>query len=317
MSHKQKMISLLATFVALSSVTFANADPIAYWTFDEPAISGGQPNDQRTNSINTLHNYQMKRGISSGSDSKDPQWAEGIKGNAWKYSAVVNNTANTGTHGSSGWTSDTYFDNLNLNVFTIEGFFKLDSLPGSGSKTNMYTILDYTDYENASNHKYTIRVRRYAAAEVGGDPTFRLDYEETISNGTSAENININTTSLSADKWYWFGVTRDASNKINISLRDMDSGDMFTNSKTMSSSGLDFSKAALGDENRAILTGVSLAENTNGDAYHYRNFDGLIDDIRISDQVLSPEHMLYNSIPEPGSLAILGLTVLPLFGGRK
>ena len=271
---KKSMVLFITCCCLCLSVSYG--DTIAHWRFSE---NGGQ--EVANSAVGGSDTIRLKRGLISDEDFNDPDWVtDGLSGSAMRFEANVD--TKTGTmisHAASCQNSD--FMLLNTPSFTIEMFFKLDTVPDSNwNETTPYYLMDYCDLN--SYHRFAIRItgktiQYYQQDNAGNGQTVSMD-----TTGTEAE--------LTTDQWFWIAVTRnDSDGATAIHLFD-------TNSHVLISSIGTTATPFILDVGGTASPYFAIGAQKGGGAYFSRTFDGIIDEVRISDTVLLDEQMLYNQI---------------------
>ena len=275
----RSLISITAC-VFLIACGSSSGTTIAYWQFDE---GSGQ---KVANEISSTAELQL--GNSGGEDIYEPTWATGLRGNALKYDLYSENGNITNfTKNSSSWVASDATSLAPTGSYSVEMLINADSFPAWGAGGPMGLIV----FKDIANGKIQYLMRTYISATG----TKLLGFYSQHSDGT-ATNLYMDVDAaglvMSTHKWYYAAAIFDsATNNLELIIRDMDSGDMA--SQSFASKPV-FGTAATPNP----LFGVGYEGGTG------RCFDGLIDEIRISDTALADEARLYK-VPEPATLALL------------
>jgi hypothetical protein len=161
-------------------------------------------------------------------------------------------------------------------AFTIEGFIKFN--------------VDHTGIFFTKRDGRGIQLH----VDTGGTLNFIVD-----GGGNNNPRISWNDSNLTDNQWHHFAAIREGDGDMRIFVDYVEDTDPANNGKSFVSGTL---------ANDAALT---FGANENGGF----EFDGFLDEIRISDEVLTPDQFL-QTIPEPTTLVLLGLAGTALLGRR-
>ncbi|WP_432800163.1 LamG-like jellyroll fold domain-containing protein [Poriferisphaera sp. WC338] len=282
---------LVACALALGITTGAtHAATIAHWNFEEQT---GQDIANDAGASLTL-----RRGT-SGSGWGDPAWsAGGFNGTGGLHYNSGAPGANPDYHVSTAKVTAEAAQ-LSLTSYTAEIFFKLDNIPPTGfSRTKPYSLLSQYDTTN-NKLNYLLRI----SGKSNGKGQLNVYYDKAAGGGQSLNS----SIELDANVWYYAAISRaaDGTQKLMVAdVSDLDNISITTNSA--SGTGAPFSgagKFALG------------AQGTSSS--FQRGFVGIIDNVRISDEVLDESALLVNNIPEPASLLLFGVGGLVLVSRKR
>ena len=215
---------------------------------------------------------------------------EGIE-NAVSDSSANNNN---GTIYGATWSSDTPFSYTGNHALSFDGIDDYIKIADSNSLdlTSAFTFeawikLTSTGYRyiGDKNHVYGLKIQDNTSRPLGF-----VEAGGTIYEVTSSEQIALNT-------WVHLATTYDGS-----ALKIYVNGEL---------------KGTNNDPNGNIYSssGDLFIGKYGGGGY---NFSGLIDEVRISDEALSPQQLGYSdslaAIPEPASLSLFAIGLLGLLG---
>lgn len=171
--------------------------------------------------------------------------------------------------------------------FTIEAFVRLPSVPAA-------TIMIASEYNQAGNaNSWYFGINNAGQLRLG-----------TSSGGTGATNAAVNSTfgsALAANTTYYVAAVFNAG-AVTFYLQDMSNeGSLLSNARSVSNTSVFAANVNLN---------IGSAVSTNGPTD--RNFfNGIIDEIRLSDNALATNELLVTSIPEPSSsTALIGGSLL-------
>lgn len=262
---------------------YMHGSTIAHWKFDYDYATAGQVIDNVDNDI--LLNLQLGWDMSpSPDDPREPileptgGWYGGAMhckgyieaGNNCTYARTrvwddVNNPADAAEIAALRPTAS----------YSIETIFNIDAYPADGSSMG---ILRYREYGGSNRTLYLMKTYKQ---DVGGTlHTFIAFYGSgtTVSFDTQAAGLTLNP-----DNWYYFGAFfNSATNKVDLYVRDLESGTMVSKVDQAMNPLLDLTG---GDP----LLMIGSETSSTGSC-----FDGLIDGVRISNQYLPADCRLYN-----------------------
>ncbi|AQQ70977.1 hypothetical protein SMSP2_01341 [Limihaloglobus sulfuriphilus] len=273
---KLLVVSCLLVIVLSSAASYAAT--LAYWKFDEGAADSQLLADSTGNTTN-----EFIRGTSA-SGFMDPTWTAGIKGDSAlhfeRLSAFPNGQVASFIN---GYDPELNSSALISSSFTVEAFINMDTLPDEGYSAVRYVVsLCDRSGTYASYWNYSIRMR-------------------TADGKTYAEG-----NSRAADG-SWPTVTSSVALDAGVNYYLAYSYDDTTGEATIwvdeHSDSVTFTSAPISNAlEHPMFTIGARAPSTSYSAF----FDGVIDDVRISDTALTQSELL---VPEPTTAAIL------LFGG--
>ncbi|WP_432799353.1 LamG domain-containing protein [Poriferisphaera sp. WC338] len=283
--YSKPLAGVVVATALFAGSSVASAATIAHWEFSEgsgqTAASVGDPGSL----------YKMTLGA-SGSTASDPIWTIGRAGAGGALKFVNEKTNSEGDRdfliNHTGVVPTSNVNGLQLTNFTVEAWINLSSLSSGFSNEDPYTIMHLTGKSGATS-------RTNFALRANGNKLEGF-YSDT---GGTTRVITHTLADLKADEWMHVAFGRDSTtNQSKLWINGIERVSTETNDPI---SGLSDLKFAIG------------ADITSSGARR-RSFDGLIDDVRISDQLLTTGELL---IPEPASLGLLGLSMLMLPRRRK
>lgn len=173
---------------------------------------------------------------------------------------------------------DQYGDEYNTPSFTFEAFFKTNGdTSGSGVQTVVFNHEGHLNYTIGLNEAGPGAIN-FAGFDGGGFPSVSLD----------ARNY--------ADgEWHYVVASYDAGSN-EMSLRVLNEDGSLDSTSAILTNDLDVGGAG----------NMFIGRNTFPVGADPRTFLGLIDEVRVSDMVLSDAELL-GAVPEPASLALLSL----------
>lgn len=280
----KRFTPLIAAGVCAAGIvtTTSHAATIAYFKFDEGS-------GQDAASTGTMGVNPLKLGFSN-STGGDPAWVTGVEGSGLDFDPSGNNFVayNPSQSDSAALTQDS--------SFTIELFFRPDNLPVGGN-TSQTLISLYEEDGGLSTRNYELRLRTTTGT---GNPTF-LEGLYQNDNGLVG-GVPFGSAALTAGETYYAALIYDASTdtlttRLN-NVTDVETGVVTTD---------------------GVFTDPAfvIGARTNGGTNYEQNFDGLIDEVRISNSVLIESELLINTIPEPGSMALLAAGTGLVFARRR
>ncbi len=269
---KRTLLTLLLTLAVVSS---AKAGTIGYWTFEE--------NDgQYAYCAPIASSAATLRLGSSGTAYQDPVWtAEGYSGSCLHFHNIVDGP--DGAIDILRPESDTDVSQFSTESFTIEAWIKLDSIPISDyDYYNPYTILSFggTDGADLNKHAYFLRINR----RDNGTGLLNGYYYAADESSKSV----IHSAELQVGQWYHVAFAHDASistDNISIWVNGVE----------------EVSSSALQPRTDLTLTGESLCVGAMWT--RQRCFDGIIDEVRVSNTRLTTNELLINADTQRRTLA--------------
>ncbi|MFI4910272.1 MAG: LamG-like jellyroll fold domain-containing protein [Sedimentisphaeraceae bacterium JB056] len=257
------MVVRFITFIILVLVAFSGinsyADTLAFWKFDE---GSGQSLTDETGLVSS----NFVRGTST-SDWMDPQWTTGICGN----SALLFSSVSPGDVCSfiNGYTPETDSAALVSSDFTVEAFVKISALPAEGYSYASYVVSlcdrsgTYANYWN-----YAIRLR-------------------TENSYTYAEGVS------RASDGSWLTVTSSVPLSTGVVYHLAYSYDSLTEEAVVRVNGSSDSTVFSADPISDLLEHPMFTIGAKAPSTSYSSFfDGIIDEVRISDTVLADEQLI-------------------------
>jgi hypothetical protein len=252
---------------------------VAHWRFDEDNISEDEQKFYNAKGVDV----DLQNGNSSGTDDHDLTYYtngfydEMVAGENYLAEPVGAKYARSTTLPSDLVSAQA----LRMQKsYSIEAVFNVDSFPTDGDSTNKEMgIVAYRDYNLATARLYLIKTYK----DSSGHPIIRFEAQH---DGYSDTTITVNTDSspspITPDEWYYVGVFYDDNtSSISLQLRHLESGAGFTTSAVASHP----IHSLAATPNPVLLVGSQNMSNTS--------FNGRIDDVRISNDCLTPKDRLY------------------------
>lgn len=290
-----RRIGIVSTALIVASMTGAatsvHAGQVAYWRFEEGA---GQlaANDEAA----TL-DLTLQLGTSQSTFADSAWTTSGFVGNALVYTPDTVTTITTGDQSSPLGTAN--MGALLSQTFTLEAFINLNTLPAVGfSSGTPYNVIEVRDIGGGFEDNYRLRVRNDGSKSV-----LELTYKRSGSTVTVTH-----TTALTAGNWYYVAASRAADKTVKLYVGDAQNDLGGTLDVVTSINSADVDLSAMTDPRLAI--GAELKTTTG----FQRSFDGIIDEVRISDTARTESDLLFNTIPEPTCLGLLGVGAMALLG---
>lgn len=284
--------ALAAVAIAAAAATTAQAATVAYFEFNEgegqTAASTGGVADPLTLGFST-------------SASGDPDWVSGVSGTGLDFNGL---NANPNDNDFVGYapnrttgTPDSAL--VQSGSFTIEAFFRLDSVPAVNEIRSIVSLYESDPNGPATgtglgNAHYQLRVRNSAGNTVL-ESAFQTDAGTAFSRAVFGNPFP--SAALAVGEVYYGAMIYDAD-AATLTTR-LDSISETTNGVGAPDTSINLPRFVIG-------------ARTNGFSGYGQHFDGLIDQVRISDAVVAEGDLLINVIPEPTSAAaaMLGLGLL-------
>ncbi len=197
--------------------------------------------------------------------------------------------------GSSGSQGLSVADPLSNTDFTVEAFFRLDAF---NTSDNFFV----TQYNTSGSD------RGFRIETNGSALSLRLGY----SGGSNEEEVFSFAPSTNTN--YYFAIAVDLGAAAGSTTATLYSQDL-TNGGLLITETETFSSVTSGNFNNStanLIIGNS-ANNSNTNAL----FEGIIDEVRISNVALAENQLLISVIPEPASLSLLAIGSCLLAGRRR
>jgi len=290
----------LAVFTAALLAAPVSAATVAHWDFNE----GAGQSVANTQGSPTL-TLQLGANDDAGGDANDPTWATGYAGHAIQGEFAT--TQLTYARHTADWTSADQAALAPAGSYTIELIVSPDNLVTGGTFGSR--AMGLLSYRDNANSKIQYLLRLYGGANnsetlVGVFSQFNDDTQADLAFNTNATNDG-DQFLITAGNWYYIAATfNDATDTMQLVVRDLATGDEASRSLAWKPMfGLDATPDVL------FLVG---AESASG-----RSFDGRIDALRISNDVVAEQDRLYLVIPEPATAGLIGAGVLMLARPRR
>ncbi len=206
-------------------------------------------------------------------------------------SAIVSDPTRGNVYSGQLWTTGTIGSGVNINS-TIA----IPTLAANTGATFAAWINRSTTNGNASSGAYVIGL-----GESGDNPTMTLGINDTNGNivgivegdGADTQVIVDGNTAVANGVWTHIAITYDRVNNQAITYVNGVAGPTI-DITSVGDGALDWTNATVG-------------RYTDGNNTTTRHFPGMIDDVRYYDEVLTGAQISALAIPEPSSLALLGL----------
>lgn len=284
--HKTKTLLATGLILGAAVATTASADTIGYWRFEDGAFLS----DSSGNG-NTLTNTGMTQATLPGAGN----------GSAFPNPVPQTGAAN-GSLAAFGGTKDGFSvsDNTSLstiasnNTFTLEAIINASTISNTSPEDSRYLVSQY----NSST------TQRSFSWQINTNEGFSVFLGET--GGGFAGSLVSSNSLIASNKDYYVAVSYNAAT---------DTGTFYWQNLT--------DGGALQSESVSTGSTFSLHNSTEDLTIGFRpdsskewSNGALIDEVRVSDEVLSEPELLVN-IPEPASLALMGLGTLLMLGRRR
>ncbi|MFI4910274.1 MAG: LamG domain-containing protein [Sedimentisphaeraceae bacterium JB056] len=259
---KTKLMMLSCLIVVFLVNMSLNGDTLGYWGFEEG--TGQLLSDQSSNTI-----PEFIRGTSA-SDWMDPEWTDGIRGDyALDFNVITAFPYGEVCSFVNGYDPELASFALVASSFTVEAFINMETAPEEGYSAARYVVsLCDRSGTYASYWNYAIRLR----TDNG------VTYAEGVSRALDGSWPTITSSvELETGVSYYLAYTYDAAtNEAKMWVDGQSDTTTFTAAPI--SSALEHPMFTIG----------ARAPSTSYSAF----FDGVIDEVRISDTVLTTEEML-------------------------
>jgi len=263
-------------------------DTVAYWEFD--AFNKYIQPNSGSGAVDLINGY-------SGSDFGDASWTTGIKGEAYQFNGPLPATKSMMMmrDPNDGGTADGM---LMSGDFTVECFFNTDNLTMlSGDAFNAGSTL--VAMSQTVGNKFNYRLMLHKATDPS-DVTIAAQYNDA---GGTLHTESLGSV-VSAGTWYYAALRWDGTaESFSVSMLDMDdAGAMLTTSASVTSG---VSPNGSGTADDIFMLGASPISSMNPDVDG--RYGGILDEVKISNAYLVDGELLYNTIPEPASIAMIGV----------
>lgn len=298
------LMTLSAACVALP----AAADTLAFWQFEE---TSGQIFDNSTGDAS----LDLYRGTSTtGSGFKDPQFAPALGVDGSNALRFVDNPADNSngdgdvlTFGPATSTySKTATQTLRTSSFTLEAFINPTTLP-TANDFDPILYLGLTTNSSGINDTYY----RLDLVNDGAATNLRLSYTAVADAGTATlTSRTFDSVSLTPGQWQYIAAVYD-DDADTLRLHVDDQSINFTGMPEIEETNIG---GNLGNS-FAFVTGGLPSTSANGGTFNWspQHYDGLLDNIRLSDEALATNELL---VPEPATLSLMLLGAACLGRGR-
>lgn len=258
----------------------ASATTLAYWQFED------NPSQQNIATSVPDSDLDLVTGTSGGSNNKNSNFvSNGYIGQGLAFDA---NRADGGSVATFDTNIEARSDAMGVSNFTLETFVNPASLPGDGETVPLIYLGRYSG-------------PRMYLLELAGQSDgayLQLTYTSNNANTTNVrvlDKLGAAFTSEDTDAWTYVAAVLD-SNTGELTLR--------VGNETESFTGMPVPDSTSGSVTRFVLGGKWVSDGGSA-VWADESFDGILDQVRISDEALSENQLLINTIPEPGSLALL------------
>lgn len=319
--------------ILFSCAGSADAATIAYWRFEGDGVNtpvAGVTQVEDTNGRNLSVTYPNPPGIAvvddSGNGNTLRAWEHSWAGHTYRSSRPFHTVPQTGAPNNfsvqnSGdypamftWSLKTAptvdVETIKPNAWTIEA-----SIQATGANFNGNRTFVGRDGNRDAGAGDANRAPLYFKTENG-----RLQILFTDEAGNTY-NLSDSTGLLALNNWYNVAAVSDGttlslyrSDANNLGYALVGSMPLIAGDTRLNYD--DNGSTTAGDTQWGWTVGRGRygSSNLQGDAHVDRWF-GYVDEVRISDAALNPSEFLF--VPEPGSLAVLGLGLAMMLGGRR
>ena len=185
-------------------------------------------------------------------------------------------------------------------------FTRNDEAAFTDTTFTVEAFINGSDFDTVNNSQKSIvgqwnstsNQRSWLLAVDGNE---KLNFLVSSDGGSTNQDTIVSTLpTLLANTDYYVAVSVNladtSASGITFYLQDL------TNGGTLQSSGVAHTRTTLFNSNNSLTIGSTNQPSST--------FKGLIDEVRYSDTVLSADQLLINPVPEPGTLALLGVGAL-------
>jgi hypothetical protein len=267
--------AVLVLVLAASMTTYAAT--IAYWNFED-GVDGqaftpeGQPNGSG-GSADLVAGYMM--------NGWDNYWGPSFTSDTLGGSLGMRNA----DHHQDGYCWNANLTEWTSPTWTVECTVKLVD----GVKNNWWQTFVGKDGSAASGDPESVFY-----LQKTWDNYFRINFRTDF----GERYIATSTYQMEENKWYGIAATSDGS-----MLR------LFVNNYSDGTGWFEAASIAMGVNDNSLA--LAVYNWTFGRGWYNGNFvdhiDGYMDDIRISDEALTPDQFITQIIPEPATMVLLGL----------
>ncbi|QNN21065.1 LamG domain-containing protein [Planctomycetales bacterium ZRK34] len=290
MNSKINTLALIATMAFSASVV--SADTVAYYRFDNDGKTAGQTADTIVDETGANNGAALKGGVGT-----DPLsvYSSDVFGAEVPRTTEPNSLSLDFERGEFQYVQ--VADDASLDFgdssFTIEAWVKLESLAG-GAATNQHLLWKkVASGVTDANLDYGVVIA--AAGNYGASANGELMLNQ--GNGSSAKQVGSGLFLNDTSDWHYLSVAFDADNDL---VRFVLDGQVSTVANT-------FTAAANAGE-------LIIGGHFDGGGALNNRFDGLIDELRISNEFLPYDSLL--SVPTPAALPA-GLILLGVMQGVR
>lgn len=259
---------------------------LAYWKFNENT-------GQLVQNTSGSSSIDLQFGSLTGSDSSDPTWAVGLDGSGMRSRKYT--VGNTSVYAkNTGWSLRNEESMSPGNSYSIEAIVNPSSYAASGTwnTVNPMGIVKYRD--SATGGKTIYNIQTFTDSDLHRKVRFYGQHADGTSTDFTFDPQNAGLT-LNTGQWYYIGAIYadhgTGSGLLELVVVDMETG--------IRVSGTTSSKPLAGLTDSPTTTFLVGAEYTDSGG---RCFDGVIDEVRISNSTLPESSRLYGSVPPPPPL---------------